>query len=396
MTVQTVLVELTQMEIFQKRFDALNKKAVNFGLEKIKILSNEEVQYKREYNNGICSLVPSKGENQSPVLLKKIELEFPQIKLGNWNVIGKLEVFEENNLTFSISQKEDDVKALLKFANNPIKCEHCKINRYRKNSYILRNEYSEYKQIGSACLKDFVGIDVSASLFLANMSTLVENCEEDLERYISSGSVNAVNVRSYLANVSYISDNFGFISSTKAKANGLEATYDEAIRLEQKGSKDEKYIKEREIHLTKADIIKEWVLNNTDESTFIRNVKQLLQSEYIPLNRKYLAFVAASIAMYNSEITKQIEANKPSVHIGTLGQKMSIELEIHKIIQLDTMYGIMNLVLMNDKYGNKVLWKTSNPKGVKAGDIVNATFKVKEHTSYMNKAQTVVTHLKVA
>jgi hypothetical protein len=408
-----VLVEPSQMLSFQKRLDSLNKKAVAFGLEPIKIIDTKDVVYERNFNytgkDGDTQesyLVPLRDGQHTdhPVLLKRIEIAYPEVKLGNWRVVGKIEAVDGGNLAFSVSQNASDVAALNSRADHPIECEHCNTKRKRNDGYLLRDEESgDYKQVGGNCLEDFTGHDPATALFLARMYDVVRIAEGELQEYGRSGQVNAVGTRNYLADVSFITDRSGFVSAAKARDTDLLPTYDVAfgLPLELQGNRKllDEWLDEREKHLAKADTIRDWVAAGTGESSFDRNVKLLLQADAISRDRKHLAFAAAAVPMYNRSLAVAAEARKPSEHIGSPGEKMTATLTIHRIVPMESQFGVTHLVLMHDKDGNNVKWKASacpyemRTEGV--GRTMEASFKIKEHDNYKDKAQTAVTHLKV-
>lgn len=408
-----VLVEPGQMAAFQKRLDGLNKKAVAFGLDPIKIIDTKDVIYERKFeyvgrdmDRQLSYLVPVQdgARAEHPVLLKRIEIEYPEVKLGNWRVIGKLEAMEGGNLTFAVSSDADDVAALTARADHPIECDHCKTNRQRKDGYLLRdNESGDYKQVGSNCLEDFTGHDPAKALFLARMSDVVRLAEGELEEFGRSSRANAVSTRGYLADVSFITENSGFMSSAKARDLGVPATYDEALALPSAIQQDrtlrEKYVEQIERHLAHADAVRDWVATKPEESTFDRNVKLLLQADAIALDRKHLAFAAAAVPMYNRSLSAEAEARKPSEHVGTPGQKMAGKLTVDRVVQIEGYYGTSDLVLMHDEAGNRLKWKTSAcPDEIRNGGVgrtMEASFKIKEHDDYKGTAQTAITHLKV-
>jgi len=408
-----VLIEPGQMAAFQKRLNSLNKKAVAFGLDPIKVIDAQDVLYKRKFEyvgsdmeRQLSYLAPvRKGElPQHPVMLKRIEIEYPEVKLGNWRVIGKLEAIQGGNLMFAVSRSDADVQALATRADRPIECEHCKTNRVRKDGYLLRDrESGDYKQVGSNCLEDFTGIDPAAALFLARMSDVVRIAGDELEEFGRSGRNNAVNTLLYLAAVSFVSENTGFVSSAKARDTGLNATYSEAMSLPDELEKDmalqAQYHAQFERHLATAEAVREWVAVKQEESSFDRNVKLLLKADAIELDRKHLAFVAAAVPMYNRTLAAATEAHKPSAHIGAPGQKMAAILTVDRVVQIEGYYGPSDLVLMHDQDGNRLKWKTSAcPQEIRnggAGRSMEAAFKVKEHDDYKGVAQTAITHLKV-
>lgn len=90
----------------------------------------------------------------------------------------------------------------------------------------------------------------------------------------------------------------------------------------------------------------------------------------------------------------------PSHHIGSPGEKLELELAVSRVVELNTEFGISHLVLLNDSAGNLLAWKTSAcPRDIVDGGVgrrIKARCKVKAHGDYKGRAQTTVTHLKVA
>lgn len=410
-----ILLEGFQLEAFQKRLDGLNKKAKAFGLEPIRILSSEEVEYMRfrqfegrDNERMVVSLVPWKPANdplddEPPVILTKVRIEYPIVKLGQWQVVGKLEAMEGGNLSFSVTQAESDRAVIRESAEHPIQCDHCKTKRRRKDGFILRDEDSDkYMQVGGNCLEDFTGIDPAAALFLARMHTMFNMASDELDEFASSGRVNAVETDRYLAAVSFLTSHFGFLSAAKARETGNSATYEDALHLGHMLKESPKltamYLAERERHMEVAGAVREWMANKAVDTDFDRNAKLLLARDAISTDRKHLAFAAATVATYNRHMSKQAEVKQPSVHVGIKGDKLERVVRIDRIVQIDTAFGISRLVLMTDDAGNKFKWKTGAcPYEVQQGEgkSMKAAFKVKEHDDYKGVAQTAVTHLKV-
>jgi ADP-Ribosyltransferase in polyvalent proteins len=409
-----VLVEPGQLGSFEKRLAALNKKAVAFGLEPIKVLASKDVVYERkiEYVGrdmdkqlSYLKPVPEGRQSDAPVMLKRIEIEYPEIKLGNWRVVGKVEAAEGGNLTFGVTRDPADEAALSAMAAHPITCDHCKTNRNRKDGFLLRdNDSGAYRQVGSNCLEDFTGLDPAAALFLARMHEVVRIAEGDLGDYADSGRVNAVSTRRYLADVSYITENHGFVSSAKAKETYANATFDEALalprKLEESWSLRTNYAEQIERHLAKADAVRAWIASKPEEGSFDRNVKLLLAADAIAMERKHLAFAAAAVPMYSRMLAMEAQARIPSMHVGSPGQKMNAVLSVDRVVPIESQYGTSHLVLMRDQEGNRIKWKTSacpdEIRNAGAGRSMEAAFKVKGHDEYKGVAQTSVTHLKVS
>lgn len=82
-------------------------------------------------------------------------------------------------------------------------------------------------------------------------------------------------------------------------------------------------------------------------------------------------------------------AKPPSRHVGTVGEKMNADLRIERAIPVDSRFGVVDIVLLSDAEGNKLVWKTtalpySFRQRVMDGEKVSikASFKVKAHDEY--------------
>lgn len=410
-----VLVEPSQMVMFHKRLASLNAKAEKFGLRPVEIVNQEEKPYRRQVewvgrdnDKMLITLRPLRVSDPAgvvPIILNRINLKFPEIRLGNWQVVGKLESLEGSNLSFSITDLPADVEVIREKAQHAIECEHCNTKRRRNDGYVLRDwETGNYKQVGSNCLKDFTGIDPSAVLFMARTYEVISVLEDELNDYMNSGRINAVVTRDYLANVAFLADRHTFVSARKARETGCRATYEEAVSIQSVLRDDHKMCREYEdtisIYREKADLIREWVASIDGVTDFERNVKILLSNDYIKMDKKHLAFSAASIAMYSRLQAFSEHERRPSEHVGKCGDKVSAHLKIDKVISIENHFARRNdyLILMTDSDGNKLKWKTgAAPWEVieGKGKVMEATLKIKEHDEYKGVKQTAVTHVKV-
>jgi hypothetical protein len=407
-----VLIEPDQMDQFNKRLEALNKKAAAFGLTPIVVLERKEKLYERHFETiadgekQISWLAPAPEHRtpEHPVRLIRLQLQYPIIKLGQWQVIGKIEAMDAGNLSFSVSQAPEDVASMARYAQAKwqyLQCEHCGANRFRRDVFVLRNADGRYKQVGSTCLQDFTGIDPGAALFLAQMSNVVRLVEGELNEWFGSGRGNCVNTLSFLAKVSFLVDNIGFVSMSKARDSGLTATCDDALDMRyvlRDAVTLARWDEQREAHWDKAKQIRAWAEQLNGQNSFEANVKTLLANDTMSLKPHHRAFVAAAVSTFNRQLVDQAAA-ATSRHVGRVGQKETFVVAVNRVIPIQTHFGLSHLVLMRDKDGNALKWKASAyPKELAElaeGAFVPIAGKVKEHDDYKGQAQTVLTHVKV-
>lgn len=412
-TRSTVLVEPHWLPRFYDKLSALNRKAAAFGPSEVKVLGAVDVVYERrtetvgrDADKQVSQLVPVRDGTrcETPVLLKRIEIEYPQVRLGDWVVVGRLEAVEAGNLAFAPTRDERDARAVMAMADCPIGCEHCNTTRGRKESYVLRDAVSgQYKQVGTSCLEDFTGIDPGAALFLATMYEVVRLADSELDSFGASRRVNAVPTLEYLADVSFLVARQGFVSSTKARELGLVPTYADALELPQLLEGDLElrrlYEAERKRHQQRAEEIRQWAVGREGADTFERNLRLLLQSQALARENKHLALAAAAVPMYEHHQARLAQAARPSRHVGAVGGMLDTVLRIERIVPVQGMYRQQHMVLLRDQEGNRLKWIASNcPQDIldaEPGAAFEASLKVKAHADYQGVEQTAVTHLKV-
>lgn len=261
--------------------------------------------------------------------------------------------------------------------------------------------------MGGTCLKDFTGIDPAAALFLSKICTFIRSCEEDeLGGY--GGRSSSRYLRQYLAGVLLLVEQHGFVSSGKAKLSGLQATYETASRLDHL-FKDEPelrriYDEQYDRLSSEADAIIQWYRTRECKDSFDLNVQALLARDVISHDRKHLAFAAAAVPSYQRHLARQAEEQaqqeKPSVHVGSIGEKVVAVLHLHRAFGFNTDYGRQYRINLRDKDGNHLSWRTSSPhdrllETEAIGGSFEAQFKIKKHDQYNGSAVTEITHLKI-
>lgn len=93
---------------------------------------------------------------------------------------------------------------------------------------------------------------------------------------------------------------------------------------------------------------------------------------------------------------QKVDFSKPapeSHYIGSVGQKVDLELTLIRVFWVDTQFGSLGVHKFADADGNIVIWKTSCNTGDFNTGWISGT--VKEHSEYNGVKQTVLTRCKV-
>ncbi len=399
-----------QMPEFEKRLAALNKKASAFGLPALRVLDQQDAFFSRraetqgrDGDSTLHFLVPARPGDTSVVALVRLRLEFPIVKLGSWQVVGKLDALAGGNAMFCVTDLPGDREAMEERSRSAITCEHCNKKRARKESFLLRdNSSGAYLQVGKACLGDFTGVDPAVALFLAQMSCVVSWADGETDEFMRSGRCNTVNTAEFLAAVSFCIARDGFVSSRLARECGMEPTFASALGLSDACRKSRdlsgSYREQHEEHRACAQETMAWYAAKTDTRDFDRNVQLLLAGERLSLDSKHLAIAAAGVSSFMS---RPLDLGLPpgTEHLGTVGQFMECPLTVQRVMARNSPFGLSHMVSLRDPRGNCVIWNASScPQEIVRGGLgrsLQARFKVKQHGQYQGELQTSVSHLKV-
>lgn len=104
------------------------------------------------------------------------------VKKDGWTVCAHIEHGDIGNIVTGLNGESVNSEWFHVKAH----CDHCNSNRFRKVTYMCRHESGEMKQVGSACLKDYTGINPAVALMASEVRDLlqtVSDCApEDWER----------------------------------------------------------------------------------------------------------------------------------------------------------------------------------------------------------------------
>lgn len=116
------------------------------------------------------------------------------------------------------------------------KCDHCGHNRKRNQTYIVQNEAGEVKQIGSSCLRDYMGVDPAAAVAGLSFDAAIKSIGEDEEVWGRGSNAPRVWALADVAAIalSLIAKN-GFVSAAQAEFDGMTKTGSDMLSFLVKG-----------------------------------------------------------------------------------------------------------------------------------------------------------------
>lgn len=346
-------------------------------------------------------------------------------KYAGWTFAAALQHLDGENIVRAVPGETVPVT----YRSRGPACDHCKADRRRNDTYVLRHEDGRHVQVGSTCIGDFLGSDDAGKIaglatLLADARSLAEGgCEGD--DFSTGGSDAARPLSVFLSFVSHEMTANGWVSRTAARERGGAATADRAWTFLTDGkARDKAKAFPTDEDRSKADAALVWAESITDETInretgdYLHNVRAIARSGLVSYRTAGIG--GSIIAAYERAMGRarqQAErATRPTcnVHMGTEGRKVAFGCTYgkgktaHEVLSTDpltldfvtgyeSMYGYTTVLKFRTTEGALIVWKASNTE-IGRGDVgkrYTLRGTIKKHDDYKGEKQTLMTRCTV-
>lgn len=410
-----------------EKLQKLNRRAAKLGVAPIRyeVLRTEEIAVVRIMfgdDTGVLRERPNgPGPDENVVGYNKyfhVRVEGEPVRLAGWTFVATLQHVQsgENGDVINITRILPNETLPEKYRNVPPHCDHCRVNRFRRDTYVVRHDDGTHKQVGSDCLADFLGHGNPQNL--AARAQWFADVRDTFSEF-EGGSGNGIgsmrlDLETFLATTSAVIRKLGWRSRKEAKesfppkAATAEIVVDEMIpppnhrRLVTPDDADKDLAAKviawgEELH-TRQEI-----------NDYLYNLRVVLGLKAIDLRMTGIA--ASAIAAYRRE--KEIETEKrertgkyQSRHFGTVKKRAEYVLRVEGIRDLPGGdFGPVTLIRFRDDEGNLAVWFTGSPPREYVNGVVHEMFEidtryrvkatVKRHDKHHDVEQTVLTRVTV-
>jgi hypothetical protein len=395
---------------FKSRFEKLQKKADKLGVGGS--IAYRVIQEKTIWVDMGDSIL-STGKKMKAF---EIEVFGSAPKYEGWTFIGRLE--HDQVIGTIVRTAPGYTVPSTYYEAEHTNCDHCKTNRFRKDTFVLGHENGEYKQVGRQCIKDFLGHEKPERIAqYFSFLFQVEDMAEEYEGMSGSGGerYEYFDLISWLATTSAVIRAYGWLSRTKAKESDYALSTSDivsAITERPKGTK-KRY---PEVEVTEADKQEardtiEWVVEKFKDkegymmSEYELNIYKIAKAGLVDY---WKGGFASSIILYVRKekglLEERERESKTSEYYGEVGTRVSVEQLILTFkTSFDTQYGTTHLYKFK-KEQYTFVWFSSNCMGgyinnefveYAIGDVFNITGRIKKHEEYRDIKQTVLTRCKL-
>lgn len=336
--------------------------------------------------------------------------------INDWEFVASVEHTNKGNI---FSKGLTTVEIPVRYRTAPCTCEHCKTNRIRKDTFIIRNtKTGEFKQVGKSCLQDFTnGMSASGMAWFASIKEIFKDVEE---RPVSGLTwyQKFYDTKEVLQFTAETIRHFGF---RKSDGQG-ESTKDLMTRFFSFLHGDTKYW-DRKYWSDTDDMIRKvgfnpdsqeavrmtedalnWISSQQPVNDYMHNLKTVCSLPEVHSGR--FGLLVSLFPTWNRDLElqdkrrKEAESGKLSKHVGQVGDRIKVDVESVKCItSWESNFGYYPQTTyiwkITGKDGNIYTWKTTTwmneefpPASIKGT--------IKEHKVFRDVNQTELTRCKTA
>jgi hypothetical protein len=405
-TIQTIsrhIIPAANWENLDAQVQKLAKRAAKLGLEAISLTRVGELTWKE------VKEVDEDGEVFTRLYAyQEVEVSGTAPVLNGWHLLATLEhEGEAGTIIRRVPGLDSQTELVAKYGEKGQFCDHCQTFRNRKDTYIVAHEDGRVAQVGSNCIKDFLGhanphLLAEYAEWVRDLNAAAEGEEEGFSGGGMYSEFSGWKLDAFLTLTAASIREEGWLSRTAARDEMYKtATADKVTRfLTARKPAPRDIIVTTDEDAATAEAALTWGQTEMeDNSEYTHNLKVALKLGVVTW--KTSGLVASLVMAYQREMGKLAEreaaAKAPYADgfLGDEGTKIEVTVTVTREITIEGNYGTTHLYLMTAEDGHWLKWFSSN--GIlDAGQTYRLRGTVKGHDTREGKDSTVLTRCKVA
>lgn len=423
------VIHASRIEGLKAEFKRLNRRAARLGVPEVSFSTVRTID-QPEIRPSITYEIDGLVEETGRILtFHEVAVHGEPVKVAGWEVAAVIERVEgEGAADASAGAPAADAANFLRISPlyegdlpqefrtaGPERCDHCRLDRRRKSSFVLHHEDGRHQVVGSTCLGDFLGHDPNR---LARYAEIVAEAfgavRDEEEGWDGSGSADyGFSVTHFLTLVACKIRVHGWISRKAAtdsyipKYATADDAWDQLIKGHRGGGSNVDDSEEQDEARAQAALAwaEEHVLAADPDTLndYLFNLRVALTRPIVYRTRGVAAslIVAAEREMGKlAERKARAEQGAQSEFVGHEKQRLVIEGTVVMNLALESAWGTSNLIKLVTAEGNVIVWFASNPplvdsaggvRDLRAGDVLGIKATIKRHEIRDGIKQTQVT-----
>lgn len=373
-----VIFPASKLDVALQRIEKANRK-----------LAQANVEDRFEYE--VEEYVEPDGEGGF-IAMVRLQVHHPRLEVEGWRFVAALDPDGNGGL---ITRPYPGME-LDGYRPKEFRCDQCNSVRRRKSTYLVRSAAGEYKQVGSNCLHDFLGVK-PAGLWALEWD--LEENNQFLDRgqrgSIAAGADYRMPLVQVVATALAVVDRDGsYVSNSRAAESGRASTVRRVMNFFYRSNESLNL----EPFLEKAQtIIQDTQFEGHDD--YATNMRNIMGSEYVGL--RHVGYAVSVIGAYQRQHAARTPPQRAVGYIAPIGEKFtSLPATVKKVFHTTNVYnGVerdVTMLVFQDSQGREVKWNASGYQTYREGEqVVIEKATVKDHDTYRDNQQTIVTRAKV-
>jgi len=325
----------TNWDLFESRFAKILKRTqklncgeVGYEIVKETIKQAPPIIIKGDYDQGSYDEIKA---DKRMIKWYTIRVWGDSPKIAGWTFIAKLE-HDEKIGTCVKTLPGYELPEKYRKADR-FDCDHCHKHLWRRDTFVVRNEAGDHKQVGRQCLRDFLGHEnpEHAAQYAEYFLTIFSMADDAGDDAFGGGhyAEEYYELRQVLAHTIAAIESYGWLSRSKAETGLGRATADRVgdYFAPDPTGHDSKLVYTEEM-LVEADYIIGWALaipqEEVDKDDYLYNVSILAKSGMTTYRR--FGFACSMVTSYRFRVGKVADKSikEASQHFGEVGKRLSI------------------------------------------------------------------------
>lgn len=385
-----------------KRLEKFNRKAIKFHA--LPIIYTVSEPYDKEFHKEEWSAIEAERKDVSYFIsMVDVDIDTESFKpIKGYQFIASIEHTENGNIISKIPVGYEIPK---RYRDSGHFCDHCKTNRFRKNTFIVFNEKKKtFVQVGSTCIKDYLGInlDLIATRF-GFLDELTSAGDEkgfsrewieprySLETFIAT-ALNIISIDGYVSGKKQWETEGAYQATGGTTMSVLNGPYGKINEKEREWYRLRREFSEE--NKAEALTIIEWVKQQPITEDYYYNLNTIIKNNWVKSKISNLA--ASMIISYRIAMDKMVKKREyaKSEYIGKEGEKITVTATALKTFWCESKFGTMYIHNFVTEKGERLVWYNS-ADNIEQDVVYEITATVKKHQLYKDMKQTVILRPKI-
>lgn len=324
---------------------------------------------------------------------------------GDYTFIGAIEYYKSQDEVTFVSLSNKHIPA--EYENSLPTCDHCNTKRKRNTTFVLQsNVDGTTVQVGSTCLKDFLGYNASDLLRALKWMCKFTNVTGEYPYSPHSTTLGKFHdkqkrqygVREILMLTNAVIRIFGY--HTASSETHVPTSQVVAKMCEDPDSKEGAFwlakVNENRLDMTDSTMANEvvkWAREDDRVNDYMYSVRSCINSGTITSFR--FGILCSAVGSFRAAMQRKIENSSMynDNYIGKVGERLGLEVKCIDTKIMNSYYGETTLHTMVDKDNNVFTWFATSDLEIPKDRFIAIKGTVKKHQTFNDVKQTVLTRV---